>query len=84
MAKKEELNHLHERLENKLDSLGFQKNQRRRELVYRNIRNIVSRTMLTFSEVKTLEGVLSALIGTRKFGPKDQDNNDSCNDTLGQ
>ena len=75
MARKEEINHLHTRLENKLDDIGYQRNERRRELVYRNIRNIVSRTMLTFSEVKTLEGVLSALIGTRKFGPKviDQD-----------
>ena len=75
MARKEEINHLHTRLENKLDDIGYQRNERRRELVYRNIRNIVSRTMLTFSEVKTLEGVLSALIGTRKFGPEviDQD-----------
>ena len=29
-------------------------------------------TMVTLHEVKTLEGVLSALIGTRKFGSKVQ------------
>lgn len=61
LARRDELESLFSRLEMKLDDRNFQGDPNRRELCYRNIRNIFQRGMVTKSEIDLLQGVLTTL-----------------------
>lgn len=62
MARREDLENLFARLEEKLTERSYQPEPHRRELNYRNIRNILQRTLVTTSEVDLLHGVLTSLV----------------------
>ena len=71
IARRHELDNLLTRLESKLTEKEFQSHQNRRVLVYRSIRNIAQRVMMTKSEIDILQGVLSCLVK-----PLDEESND--------
>jgi tRNA/rRNA methyltransferase len=62
LARREELESFFKRLEQKLDESNYQLDPVRREINYRNIRNIFQRVMLAKTEVDLLQGVLTAII----------------------
>lgn len=62
LARRTEIDFLLTRLEDKLLERNYQPESNKRELVFRNIRNIFQRTLVTINEVKTLQGVLTSLI----------------------
>ncbi|MCB1531536.1 MAG: RNA methyltransferase [Alphaproteobacteria bacterium] len=55
-----------ERLESELDRSGFFRDEGLKPTMVRNIKNIFTRGDLTDQEVRTLHGILSALIGNKK------------------
>jgi len=61
-ARFDELVNFFERLEGELDRHGFLKPPEKRPTMVRNIRNLFQRAGLTGQEVRTLHGVVSALI----------------------
>ena len=61
----EELNALMERLEQELDDHGFFRSKDLKPTMVRNIRNIFSRADMTEQEVRTLQGIISALTGKK-------------------
>lgn len=63
-----ELLNFFEHLEQELDRSGFLRLEERRATTVRNLRNLFSRAHLDDQEVKTLHGVVSALVGLRKDG----------------
>ncbi len=65
IANQEELNAFLDRLENELDKKKFFRNNDMRPTMIRNIRAMISRSDLTDQEVKTFQGILSALIGNK-------------------
>lgn len=65
IATQEELNDFFDRLESELDKKKFFRNDDMRPTMMRNIRSMISRGNLTDQEVKTFQGVLSALIGNK-------------------
>lgn len=56
---------LMQRLENELDNHRFFREEKMRPTMMRNIRNIFTRNHLSEQEVKTLHGIISALIGNK-------------------
>ncbi len=62
MARREELDVLLERLETGLTERQYQPDLSRRELCYRNIRNVFQRTLMTKQEIDLLHGVLSSIM----------------------
>lgn len=62
MARREDLEPFFARLETKLTERNYQVDPGRREINYRNVRNILQRTLLTKSEIDLLQGVLTALV----------------------
>lgn len=62
LATKRELVIFFERLEDELESCGFFHVAEKRAIMARNIRNIFQRAELTEPEVRTLHGIVSALI----------------------
>lgn len=64
-ASHEELNDFLTRLEQELETHSFFRSEGLRPTMVRNIRNIFSRSDLTEQEVRTLQGILSALIGKK-------------------
>jgi tRNA/rRNA methyltransferase len=60
-----EVNEFLSRLENELDTHKFFREKNMRPTMMRNIRNIFARNHLSEQEVKTLHGVISALIGNK-------------------
>ena len=67
-ATKEEVGNFVCRLEGALDAGGFFRSEDMRPTMTRNLRNMFQRMGLTEQEVLTLQGVLSALVGTRGSG----------------
>lgn len=65
IATQEELNEFLDRLETELDKKKFFRNNDMRPTMIRNIRAMISRSDLTNQEVKTFQGMLSALIGNK-------------------
>ncbi|MEM6811998.1 MAG: TrmH family RNA methyltransferase [Pseudomonadota bacterium] len=65
IARAEEFNEFLDRLNHELEKKNFFRNDDMRPTITRNIRSIFSRNNLTSQEVKTLQGVLSALIGNK-------------------
>jgi len=65
-AVQEDLVGFYDRLENTLESAGFFKAENLKPTMIRNIRAIFSRAELTDQEVRTLHGIVSALIGKKK------------------
>lgn len=61
MARRDDLENLFSRLESKLTSRGYQLDDYRRQLNFRNLRNIIQRILMTKAEVDLLHGVLSTL-----------------------
>lgn len=61
LARREELESFFMRLEVKLNERSFQINENRRDICYRNIRNIFQRVLITKSEIDLLQGVLTSL-----------------------
>jgi tRNA/rRNA methyltransferase len=53
------------RLEEELDTKGFFRNQDMRPSMMRNIRALFSRTQMTDQETRTMQGIISALIGKK-------------------
>ncbi len=64
-AKQGEVIEFLSRLENELESHKFFREENMRPTMMRNIRNIFTRNHLSEQEVKTLHGVISALIGNK-------------------
>lgn len=62
MARRDDLETLFQRLEAKLTEKNYQLDDKRRDLNYRNIRNLLQRILCTRAEVDLLQGVLSALV----------------------
>ncbi len=62
IATQKELNEFFDRLENELEKKKFFRNQDMRATMVRNIKSMISRNDLTDQEVKTFQGILSALI----------------------
>ncbi len=54
-----------DRLENELDNHKFFREENMRPTMMRNIRNIFTRNQMSEQEVKTLHGIISALIGNK-------------------
>ncbi len=67
-ATKGEIGAFLERLEGQLDQRGFFRSDDIRPTMVRNLRNLFLRVGLTDPEVRTLQGVLSALIGVGRRG----------------
>jgi len=67
-AGKKELLHFFERLERTLDETGFMHPPEKRPTMVRNLRTLFTRAEPTDQEVRTLEGVLSALLGAKLRG----------------
>jgi len=65
IATQEELNEFLNRLECELDKKRFFRNEDMRPTMLRNIRSMILRSDLTDQEVKTFQGILSALIGNK-------------------
>lgn len=68
LATKQELGNLFEHLEAELDETGFYTSAEKRPSMVRNIRNLLQRAFMTEQEVRTMHGVVSALVGRRKDG----------------
>lgn len=64
-ASHEELNAMLSRLENELEDKSFFRSQDLKPTMIRNIRNIFTRSDLTEQEVRTFQGIISALIGNK-------------------
>ena len=67
-----QLTHLFEHLESELDDSGFLRIPEKRPTMVRNLRNMLGRADLTEQEIRTLRGVITALVGKRKK-PKTSD-----------
>lgn len=65
-ATKAEMANLLDRVEGELDGTGFFRNEDIRPSISRNLRNLFFRLALSEQEVRTLHGVLSALISKRR------------------
>lgn len=65
-APQEEVGSFLERLETSLDNAGFFATAERKPATAMNIRNIFTRMRLTDQEVKTLHGIISALMGKKR------------------
>ena len=65
-ATKEELLNFFERLEATLDETGFMHPPERRPIMVRNLRSLFGRADLSEQEVRSLHGVVSALIGKKR------------------
>jgi tRNA/rRNA methyltransferase len=65
-ATKAELHNLFERLEREMDISGFYTTEEMRPTMVRNVRNALQRATMTDQEIRTLHGVITALID----GPK--------------
>jgi tRNA/rRNA methyltransferase len=75
-ARHDELEAFLDRLEDALETNHFFRNADMRPSMRRNLRNIFSRTELTSQEVRTLHGVLTALLGQKPPRPKQSDNHE--------
>ncbi|MEM9469382.1 MAG: RNA methyltransferase [Pseudomonadota bacterium] len=64
-VKKEDFDSYINRLEEELETHGFFRNPDMRPTLMRNIRTLLSRAQPTNQEVRTLQGILSALIGKK-------------------
>jgi tRNA/rRNA methyltransferase len=64
-ADKKELTGFFDHLERELDDCGFLRNQEKRPVMVRNIRNLFLRANLTGQEVKTLHGIVTELVTFR-------------------
>ncbi|MCH7486287.1 MAG: RNA methyltransferase [Proteobacteria bacterium] len=64
-ATKDEMGGLFEHLERELDACGFLRNEEKRPVTVRNLRNIFQRAGLTDQEVRTLRGVIAGLASGR-------------------
>jgi len=65
-ATKEELINFFERLEATLEDTGFLRPPERRPAMVRNLRSLFTRADLTEQEVRSLHGIISALIGKKR------------------
>ena len=72
-ARWEEIENFLDRLETALEANHFFRNQDMRPSMRRNLRNIFNRAELTSQEVRTLHGVLTALLGEKPPHPGLQD-----------
>ena len=64
-ASKTDFNNLMQRLEEELDAHNFFRNDDMKPSMMRNIRSLLSRAELTDQEVRTMQGIISALIGKK-------------------
>jgi len=64
-----ELTRLFEHLEDELDRSGFLRNVEKRPTMVRNLRNMFGRADLTEQEIRTLRGVITSLVGSRRNRP---------------
>lgn len=65
-ATKETLTHFFQHLEEQLDAARFFPTEEKKTVMVRNIRNMFQRMDVTYQEVQTLHGVITALSGRRK------------------
>lgn len=68
VATSEEVMNFFEHLEKELEESGFLRVTEKRAITLRNLRNLFHRAELRDYEVRTLHGVISALVGRRKDG----------------
>lgn len=64
-ASKEDFQNLIERLDQELEAHNFFRNQDMKPSMMQNIRSMLSRAEFTDQEVRTLQGIISALIGNK-------------------
>lgn len=69
-ASKQDLMALYEHLERELDASGFLYPPEKRPSMVRNLRNIWARASLSDQEVRSLRGVITALVQTRRASRK--------------
>lgn len=62
LARRDEIENFFQRLEVQMTERNFQNDENRRDLCFRNIRNIFLRTQVTKQEVDLLHGMLSCLV----------------------
>ena len=62
LARRDEMENFFHRLESQLTDKSFQTDENRRDICFRNIRNIFLRTQVTKQEVDLLHGMLSCLV----------------------
>jgi tRNA/rRNA methyltransferase len=72
-ASQEELSEFLIRLEGELERKGFFEVPEKRPSMERNIRNVFTRADLTLQEVRTLHGVVTALLRPRRGPPGEED-----------
>ena len=65
IANAKNLNEMLDRLENELEDRHFFRTEGHKPIMKRNIRNMLSRANLTDQEVRTMHGIISALIGNK-------------------
>jgi len=70
-ATHDELSEFLVRLERELEAKGFFEVPEKRPSMERNVRNVFTRTVLTQQEVRTLHGVVTALLRDRRGGSSD-------------
>jgi len=69
LARRDEIENFFNRLEGKMMERNFQSDENRRDLCFRNIRNIFLRTQVTKQEVDLLQGMLSCLVSPPEINP---------------
>ncbi len=70
-ASHDELNDMFERLETELDKHHFFRDEHHKPIMSRNLRNMLSRAEMTEQEVRTFQGVISALTGKKVPPPEE-------------
>ena len=65
LARREELDMFMKRVETALSNTNYQRDESRREICYRNIRNVFQRTLMTKTEVDLMHGMLTGLLSDK-------------------
>ena len=65
LAKREELDMFMKRVEAALSDTNYQRDQNRRDICFRNIRNVFQRTLMTKTEVDLMHGMLTGLLSEK-------------------
>lgn len=65
LAKREELDMFLKRVEAALSNTNYQRDENRREICFRSIRNVFQRTLMTKTEVDLMHGMLTGLLSEK-------------------
>lgn len=70
LARREELDMFLKRVEDALSNTNYQRDESRREICLRNIRNVFQRTLMTKTEVDLMHGMLTGLLSPKGANDK--------------